>query len=207
MSLPEWDASSLAVGTNAVFRFTVAASSNEGDDVSWKKIQLKVTMAGATMSAVATVGNDPGVAGAGNLQIRDLSSNTSLDIATAFSGSVTTSTGTSTITGGNSGFVTIILNAEQTIVAGASKDYEISLTFANLTTGAGNSSAALLLNLQETSKSSATTFSGIETGTIDGEPSFIWSDGSASQHSETTSDWANGFRVKVLPSTSKTVSN
>ncbi len=200
LSLSSVQPSTLSAGEVAVLKFKVAADS--GDDVSWGKIQLYVQMTGATMSAV-----DAAPSTTGNVKIENVSTGTNLNIGTAYSGSAVTSTGQATITGGNAGYVTMILAADEEVAAGTTKEYKISLTFANLTSGAGNSYALVKLNKEESTLVTATTYNTVETGTGDGQPSFIWSDNSAVSHSHASSDWANGVYVKTLPSSVNTVSN
>lgn len=184
-----------------VFRFKVAADANE--DVSWKKVQLYVAMTGATMTAVDS---NPGTTG--TVKIKDLTgTNANLNIVTAFSGNAVASSGQAVIAGGGTGYVTLILNTAQTVSKGSSKDYEISLTFSSISGTVGASYGRFYLNLQETDKVTASGWSGVETGTYDGIPSFIWSDNAVTSHTEDTLDWLNGRYVKVLPSDSVTVTN
>lgn len=189
----------LTNGLRKVMKFTVAADSAE--QVAWRKVQLAVTMTSATMSAATA---NPGTTG--TVQIKDVSSGSNLNIATGFSGSTATASTTVTITGGNAGYVTLMLANEEVVSAGSAKEYEVYLTFADVPSG--SASAVVNLHRQETSVVAATTFSGAEGGTpFNGNPSFIWSDYSTVGHSQDTStDWANGVYVKTLPSTSFTVS-
>jgi len=197
--------STLVNGSVAVLRFTVSADAAE--QVTWKKVQVKVVMTGATMSAVDTTA--PGTSG--NPTLRDVSSGTYLNIATAFSGSaVTASTTRAAIQGGNTGYVTLILNSEEVVSAGGSKTYELALTFVNVPTGTESASAVLNLHRTETAKVAATTFDNAELsdalGVYNGSPSFIWSDSSVVGHSESTADWANSVYIKTLPSVTVTTS-
>ncbi len=186
----------LTNGLRKVMTFTVAADSAE--QVAWKKIQLNVAMTNATMTAVTAA---PGTTG--NVQIRDVSTGSNLNVATAFSGVNTASATQAVITSGNSGYVTLFLNQEAIVPAGSSRAYEVSLTFEGVTTGG---KAVVSLYRTETTKVGGTTFDLLE-GTYDGSPSFAWSDYSVVGHSETTSaDWANGVYVKTLPSNSYTLS-
>lgn len=180
-----------------VIRFTVAADSAE--QVSWKKVQLAVTMSGATMTAVTAA---PGTSG--NVTLKPVGGS-NLNIATAFSGSTAAASTTAAITGGTTGYVTLILNTAEDIAAGSSKTYEVALTFSDLTASAsGGANASVKLHQAETTLVAATTQSAVENsdsnGVINGSPSFIWSDNSAVGHSESTSDWANSVFVKTLPS-------
>ncbi len=195
----------LTTGLRKVMKFTVAADSAE--QVAWKKMQLAVSMTGATMTAASAA---PGTTG--TIQIKEVGASSNLNVATGYSGSTATASTTDAIVGGSTGYVTFILNAEEVIPAGGSKSYEVYLTFANLTSGSGNSSAVVNLHRQESTVVAATTYANAENsdanGVENGSPSFIWSDYSTVGHSEATSaDWANGVFVKELPSTSFTLSN
>lgn len=192
----------LTNGLRKVMRFTVAADSAE--QVAWKKIQLAVSMTSATMSAASA---NPGTTG--TVQIKDVASGSNLNIATAFSGSTAAASTTATITGGNTGYVALILNTEEVIPAGGSKDYDVYLTFADVPST--SASAVVNLHRAETTLVAATLQATVENsdanGVINGSPSFIWSDYSTVGHSESTAtDWSNGVYVKTLPSTSFTIS-
>lgn len=184
----------LRAGESAVLRFTVAADSKE--QVAWKKVQVRVSMTGATMTAVDAA---PGLTG--NVRLRDVTLGQNVNIATAFSGATNT-TGQAAITGGNTNYVSLVLDQEQIVAAGGTKTYELSLTFTDLAE-TGTVSSAVRLHLTEATLVNATTYANVEeslTGASSADPSFIWSDYSAANHSETTSDWANGVYVKELPS-------
>ncbi|MDP2704039.1 MAG: hypothetical protein Q8P01_02330 [bacterium] len=176
----------LSAGETSVLRFRVAADS--GESISWKKITLRVSMTGATMVAPDAV---PGTTG--NVKVKELTStNSNLNIANVSGGP---------IPGGASGFVPIVLANEERISAGAYKDYEVSLTFMNLSPTVGAAYASVQLSLQETEGMGGAAFSAVQASNA----SFIWSDNSSVSHSETTLDWANGRYVKELPSQAKTV--
>ncbi|MEE8131803.1 MAG: hypothetical protein V3T98_02040 [Candidatus Paceibacterota bacterium] len=192
--------SKLSAGEVAVLRFDIAADS--GDDVSWGKIQLYVQMTGATMTAVDSA---PGTTG--TVKIKNLSTGSNLNIGTAYSGSAVGSTGQATITGGNAGYVSLTLASDEVIAASTDREYEITLTFSNLSSTVGAAYIVLKLNKEESSLLTATAYNTVETSTEDGQPSFIWSDNSAVTHSHTSSDWANSVYVKTLPSNSVTIQN
>jgi hypothetical protein len=199
ITLPTQSYTLTAGDAQEAFSFTVAADSAE--DVSWKKIQLQVAMTDASMAAVGAAPSTTG-----NVSIKDVNVGTTIDIVSAFSGTGTASTGQAGIAGGLTGYVTLVMSAEEQIAAGGSKTYEVGLPFTQLSTAAGASpTAKVKLYLQETATVTATTYNGVETSTTDGQPSFIWSDHSATTHSETSADWFNGRYVKTLPSVSKSV--
>ncbi|OGG41334.1 hypothetical protein A3A21_04285 [Candidatus Jorgensenbacteria bacterium RIFCSPLOWO2_01_FULL_45_25b] len=208
ITLPTQPGNKLGSGETPVLRFRIAADAKE--DVSWKKISLKVSMTGATMSAV-----DAAPSTTGNVKIKELTvTNGNLNIVSAYSSPGTASSSQNTIVGGSTGYVSLILNSAETIAAGAYRDYEVSLSFVNLVSTVGGAYGTFQLHLQETDNAAASGWSGVEgivggadVATADHEPSFIWSDNSATSHSESTYDWNNGRYVKTLPSDQKTVSN
>ncbi len=208
ISLPTQPGNKLGAGEVAVLRFRVAADAKE--NVSWKKASFKVSMTGATMSAVDAA---PGTTG--NIKLKELTvTNSNLNIVSAYSNPGTASSSQVTITGGTSGYVSLILNAAQDIAAGSYRDYDLALSFVNLSATVGGAYGTFQVYLQETDNAAASGWSGVEgivggTGvaTADHEPSFIWSDNSATTHTEATFDWNNGRYVKALPSDQKTVSN
>jgi hypothetical protein len=200
IAAPTAASSKLTVGQIPVMKFKIKADGPE--QVAWKKIQFKVSMTGASMSAVTAV---PGTTG--NVILKDVSSGSNLNISSAFSASAVGGTTQSAIGGGTTGYVTLNLNSEQVISAGAEKEYELQLTFADVSGTVGAASVIASLNKEETTLVSASSVSTVETATLDGQPSFIWSDYSVTTHSESTSDWANGVFVKTLPSSLITISN
>ena len=193
----------LATGQKAVMKFKIKADGPE--TVAWKQIQFKVSMTGATMSAVAAVPSTTG-----NVALKDVSTGSNLDLASAFSSASATTGENVAIQGGNTGYVSLLLASAQEIAAGAEKEYELQLTFADVSGTVGAASAQVNLYRSETTLVTATTVAGVRgsLGTAtDAAPSFVWSDYSVVGHSESTADWANGVLVKILPSSSVTVSN
>lgn len=193
----------LVTGTIPTLKFKIKADGPE--QIAWKQIQFKVSMTGATMSAVNA---NPGQSG--NVSLKRVGAASNLNIASAFSSTATTTGEQAAITGGNTGYVSLLLNAEEVIPAGTEQEYELSLTYANLTSGTGNSSAVVNVHRSETVKVSATTVAAVRSslGTAtDAAPSFVWSDYSDVSHTESTTDWANGYLLKLMPSPSVTISN
>ncbi len=193
----------LIVGQIPVMRFKIKADGPE--TVAWKQIQFKVSMTGATMSAVNAV---PGTTG--NIALKDVSTGSNLDIASAFSSTSTTTGEQAAITGGNTGYVSILLNSAQEIATGAEKEYELQLTFADVSGTVGAASVIASIYRGESTLVSASTVANVRSsiGTAtDAAPSFVWSDYSVTGHTESTADWANGVLVKILPSSSVTISN
>lgn len=186
----------LTTGTIPVMRFKIKADGPE--QVAWKQIQFKVSMTGATMSAVDTA---PGTSG--NVTLKKVGASTNLNIATAFSGAGTASSTTAAIAGGGTGYVKLILSSEEVIPANAEQEYELALTFANLTSGTGNSAAVINIHRAETTKTAASAYANMSQTAH----SFVWSDYSNVSHAETTADWANAYLLKLLPSSSVTLTN
>ena len=203
IAAPTAASSKLTVGQIPVMKFKIKADGPE--QVAFKQIQFKVSMTGATMSAVDAV-----PATTGNVTLKDVSAGSNLNIASAFSSTSTTTGAQTTITGGATGYVSLLLNSEQVISAGAEKEYELQLTFADVSGTVGAASVIASIHRSETSLVSATTVSGVRSslGTAtDAAPSFVWSDYSVTSHSESTADWANGVLVKIMPSSLITISN
>lgn len=187
--------SNLTNGQVKVLKFRITADSKE--QISWKKMQFKVSMTGATVTAAAT----------SNVIIRDVASSVNLTLSAAFSGpKVEMGTSSLPIYGGASGFVTVVLADPQDVVAGSYKDYELILTFANVPSSASGASASAVVFTYLGEKEAS--FGDIQylEGVINGIPSFIWSDNSALGHTEQTKDWANGVYVKDFGD-SVTISN
>ncbi|MDP1689428.1 MAG: peptidoglycan-binding domain-containing protein [bacterium] len=193
----------LSAGTLSVVKFKIKAEGPE--QIAWKQIQFKVAMTGATMTAVTAV---PGEAGA-VVYLKEVGSS-NLNLASAFSSSATTTGEVAAIQGGNTGYVSLLLNAEQTIASGSEKEYELGLTFADVTGTVGGGSAVISLHRSETTLFNATTVALVRAnlGTAtDAAPSFVWSDYSDVGHSESTADWANGVLLRILPSNTVTMTN
>ncbi len=101
-----------------------------------------------------------------------------------------------TITGS---VITISFTTEEVISAGSSKTFYLKATIAN----SGTSGDSVATNL-------ATPYGTTTTGTASaleqaGNVNIIWSDNSATPHSQTSSDWCNSEFVKTLPSNSQTL--
>lgn len=196
----------LATGQKAVMKFKIKADGPE--TVAWKQIQFKVSMSGATMSAVDAV---PGTTG--NVVLADITggSRTNLSLASAFSSTSTSTGAQTTITAGVTGYVSFLLTSEQAIAAGAEKEYELQLTFADVPNAVTSAaSAQISLHRTETVLVNASTVAVVRTSlgsATDAAPSFVWSDYSVVSHSESTADWANSVLVKILPSSSVTIVN
>jgi len=203
---PTAASSKLTAGLIPVIRFTIKADGPE--QVAWQQIQFKVSMTGATMTAIDDVPST-----SGTVQLKEIGVSTPLNIASGFSSTSNSTAEQVAFQGGDTGYVSLYMNAEQVIAAGATKTYELSLTFANLGGTAGTSYASVSIYESETTVSNGITVTGVSgvrgsSGTTtDAAPSFVWSDYSNTAHTVSTADWANGVYVQELPSSPITISN
>lgn len=171
-------------------RFRVGAvSASPNGNISWKKIQFKVSMINATMSAASLA----------NTAIVRASNGQTLALAAVYSGESLFSPTHDAITGGHFGYVTLILAGTSTEVwPGYYEDYDLKLTFSDISPTDNSASAQVSLNRSETLVIGGVSYDNIE-GSPDGFPSFIWSDLSIPGiHATSSPEWANG--VYVLPS-------
>ncbi|KKP85460.1 MAG: hypothetical protein UR88_C0017G0006, partial [Candidatus Nomurabacteria bacterium GW2011_GWA1_35_8] len=184
---PNTGNNSLTAGSPiAALRFKVSADST--GSISWKKAVFQVAMSNATMSAASTA----------NVIVRNVSTGNALTLSTVYSGSTSTAATTATVTGGNTGYVGVELTTEEEISASGSRDYDLQLTFADITTTDNAGSAIVKLYREETSVVNATWYAGVAGAATDTNmtPSFIWSDRSVTSHATSTADWANGVFLK-----------
>lgn len=183
-----------------VLRFRVAADANGA--IGWRQVSFRVTLTNATMAGSAT---------AGNVVVRDVATGDSLTLATTYTGSGVAS-GTVVAVNTSPAYVTAVLTTPQEVAAGSSKDYDLELTFSQLTgTNANDSQAVVASFRNETVLRNATGYNWVAnaTGTDlaqDMQQSFVWSDRSVlGAVATTTNDWANG--VYVAPSLFTDVAN
>ena len=188
----------LTAGTIPVMKFKLKADGPE--QVAFKQVQFKVTVTGASMTAA-----DAAPGQTGNVTLKRVGASSNLNIATAVS--ATTDTGTATVglgsAGGQTGYVKLILATEEVIPSGQENEYELSLTFTGISGTVGASTLVANVHRAETTKTSASAYSTMSQSAH----SFVWSDYSNISHSETTADWANGYLLKVLPTSSVTLTN
>lgn len=178
-------------------RFRVAADAN--GNLAWRQVQFEVAMTGATMSAASPT----------NMALVRVSDSQTLALATVYSGAVGAGT-TATITGGNTAYVGFVLAGTSTeqIAAGSYQDYDLKLTFTDISATDNAANATVKLYKQETSLVNATWYAGVAGAEPDSNmnPSFIWTDRSVVGNlATTTADWANG--VYVNPSLFTDISN
>ena len=208
----------LTAGTIPVLKFKIKADGP--DQIAWKQIQFKVTVTQASMTAVEAV---PGLV-VGNVGLKDITggATTQLNIASAYSGTSTTTDAQNALgsPGGQTGYVGLLLNAENTITSGQEKEYELSLNFTGISGTVGLSTLVVQLHRTETTKSTGTV-SGVRASIStpsDASPSFVWSDYSVAGHTDTegssaaggntsTADWANSYLLKGIPSNTITLTN
>jgi len=171
-----------------VFKFKISA--DPAGTIEWGKVQFYVSMTGATMYGVNYQ----------NASIDNITDGINdIPMMAIFSDSSIQGNGHQPITGGNSGYVTFLPAIPERITAGSFKDYLLKLSFGDLVTSPG-AFASVSLNRSETNVSNASSYNQIE-GVYNGIPSLIWSDSSASSHTTSTPDWANGLYVKAFGDT------
>ncbi len=188
---------SLVLNTNPVAaRFRVAAGATP---ISFKSFSIKVEPTGATMTAATT----------STVTVYDItqSASTALTLATAVSGATTASTGQAAIVGGATGYVTVYFTTAEEIAANSYSDYDVLLTFSNISGTVGGAKLSTKLNVAETSIPTVGTFASIAAAGDDGNPAFIWSDNSKLSHSETTADWTSGYLTEMPVSSPWLLSN
>lgn len=206
--------SKLTSGTIPVFKFKIKADGS--DQVSWKQIQFKVSVAQASVGAVEAV---PG-SSVGNLGLKDITGGGSIQLNIASAFSAYNSYSASQISFGSSGtqtgYISLLLNSEQVVPAATEKEYELSLNMSGISSIVGASNVTISIYKQEIWKSIGTVGSVRASNGVknDASPSFIWSDNSASGHNDidsinvsSTPDWANGYLLMGLPSNTITLSN
>lgn len=191
----------LVNGSNDLIKFTVTnKSSNE--QLSWNVISFNVSGASATVPLFKISGAfDP----AASFTLRNLTNSVNLTIGT-----------TATAGSATAGQYTLYLATEEVIPAGGSRDYQISGSV--IAPGSNSSvSTQLVLRVDTTTASvkkgvawrnavgNANT--GVDAVVDATDSGFVWSDNSATGHSLTTADWANGVFVDTFPGNTRSLSN
>ena len=172
-----------------LMKFTVTADSAE--QVSIKRITLQISATNATVSLDTL----------GDIAIKDLTNN----VWYRTSDSTLTHTTTSDIGDGESATSTITFadTGGVTIAAGSSVTFQVYVNVTALGSGSASVQGKLILHTsEESSPATPAAYSSIASG----NNYFIWSDNSAVTHSESTSDWLNGYKVEGLPTSAKTIS-
>ncbi|MDD3285479.1 MAG: hypothetical protein PHG95_02490 [Patescibacteria group bacterium] len=172
-----------------IYNFSVSADSKE--DVAMKQLKFAVSLT----DNVGTTDNT--LAATGLKLYRNGSDITSLVGAMANLSEASTG-------------ITVAFTGEEVIAKGSTNVYSLRATLTGYTTGADDDSITVKLN----SDSSADLVSGtagtqntVAFATIDQNDNFVWSDNSATSHSLTSLDWTNGYQVKNLPFSGKTMNN
>ncbi|OGG41286.1 hypothetical protein A3A21_03980 [Candidatus Jorgensenbacteria bacterium RIFCSPLOWO2_01_FULL_45_25b] len=192
----------LATSIIPVMRFSITA--DPAGNMSWKKIQLKISTTGARMDAPMP---SPLLLGPENMRIISLDTSAILSMSDAYSASsVISASLEDPIERGKTGYLTLILKTSEIVTAGSVKTYEINLPFSDINPVPGTAIAnvSLYLNETKTKIGSATRDEIISNRRTD---SFVWSDMSNIGHSEASKDWQNGRYVLGLPSNSIVIGN
>lgn len=166
----------LTTGTNVVSKFSIASN---GGTIGWKKMIFNVTR---------SIGGTDTLSGTA---LWDMSTNT--EVAGAF-----TYTGTPSIEADNGVAGTIIFVAINEQQISGSKTYELRTNIAG-TLATGNN---INVNITQPSTNAAPNDYSTVAGTT---ATFVWTDVSATSHSESTLDWNNGLYVKNLPTSTQTL--
>ncbi len=161
--------STLTNGTATVAKFSVASN---GGTIGWKKMIFTITkvMSGTDTLASAT--------------LWDADTNTQIAGTAAFTGTVDVDNDTA-------GGLTFVATNEQQI--NGTKTYVLKMTVAGATT-AGDYLSVFIDQLP-TSFAASNDYTTVAATTA----TLVWSDLSASSHSTSTTDWANSYLVKNLP--------
>jgi hypothetical protein len=179
--------STLANGTNELFRLSVTANSG---DVSVYKFSFDITTTTASVSALqfVDVTDSP--------EVQLYSSSTAVQnipvIASIFL-DPNSQCGTSQCLQGGS---------ERVIAAGTTRTYVLRGTVSGVATGATVSTR--LIGDSAAQSNVATLMSSANTVESRRPSNFIWSDRSAGAHATTTNDWTNGYLVTGLNAPSST---
>jgi len=106
--------------------------------------------------------------------------------------------------------ITVAFTGEEVIAKGSTNVYSLRATLTGYTTGADDDSITVKLNSDSVLNDTTNTAAGV-IAEGDGKNNFVWSDNSATSHfvtsSVTSSDWTNGYQVKNLPFSGKTMNN
>ncbi len=164
----------------------VKVSADAAGDIGWKKIVFAVKKTAALSLGATTT-----------LKLYD-------DGGNQIAGTFATTTGD--LLGGldsldnlTSGNLIFVATTEEVISAGSSQTYRLEGSVAG--TASGSNYVEVSVPATSTSQSTGT-FSAIHTAVGDSSESFVWTDRSVigTAHSESTSDWANDYKVKGLNS-------
>jgi hypothetical protein len=165
------------------FKFRVYAD-GEGAVAVKKLPPFKVAMVDATLVSAST----------DRVLVYDLATGTLLTLSEVYSGVNPHAPTHENITSGEVGYVSTVFHTEEVVPAGSYKDYEVRFTYHDLNTVGGAAPKAIIgLHNNDTTKVAALPCANV----LARGASIVWSDLSATIHSEDSSDWHNGRYVDV----------
>ena len=176
----------LSAGEEPLMKFTVTA--DDAENVSIKRIALQISVNNATVSLDEL----------GDIAIKDLTNN----VWYRYEDSNLSHTTTSNISSGST--TTIITFTDEggvTIAAGSSVTFQVYINVDTVGTNSASVQGKLVLATGEDTNPAKGTVDA-----LDDNYYFIWSDNSVLDHSDSSSDWINGYKVEGLPTPAKTIS-
>ncbi len=192
ISLVALPSSVLSTGNQVAMRFTVSADG--AGDVAFDHIQV----------ALSKTAN-PTLASSGTSSLRRVGDSANLAGTTALTGALGAA-------GAAAGTLDILLTNEETVAAGTSRTYDVRLAVGG-SAGSGDSVSASLNGdgAAAGTESGLLTSAGAGLAEVAGTArNFVWSDVSSVTHGDlvvgSSTDWANGRYLKVLPSDTQTMS-
>ena len=183
-------------GSNDLLLFTVTNKSSNAQ-LSWNVVSFNVSGAAATVPLFG--------ANTAAFVIRDLTNSTNLTLGT-----------TATAGSASAGQYTIYIPTEEVIPAGGSRQYRLTGT---VVAPAADSSIStqIVLRVDTTVASIQKNVAwldavgnddtGVDAVVAATDAGFVWSDNSATTHSLTSTDWANGVYTDTFPATAQTRTN
>ncbi len=181
-------------GEMTVYKFSVTAASNA--DVTLKQFNLNMSRSGVALGSYCVFEN-------GTALDSSLYTIRGYDIAGVAS-PIDLTTANVLVQANDGGRISVLFNTERTVAAGTTKVYDIKATISGA--ALGDSLTHVLAD-----DASETNIAGANMGTAvdvigDNDSNFVWSDTSADAHSTSTADWTNGFHVKTLPTSARSLS-
>jgi len=168
-----------------IYNFSVSADSKE--DVAIKQLRFAVSL-------TDNIGTDNTLAATSLKLYRNGSDITSLVGAMADLNEASTG-------------ITVAFTDEEVIAKGSTNVYSLRATLTGYTASADDDSITVKLNSDSVLSDITNTAAGV-IAEGDGKNNFVWSDNSATSHSVASSeDWTNGYQVKNLPFSGKTMNN
>lgn len=180
-----------------IARFKVKAHSAER--IEWGAIGLQLTLLNASFSDA-------------QLTLRDITNSQDITVGTQ-----APTTSSLDLTGDSTKSVILYLSTPQQIAAGGERVYAVKITATPSQFGTANETETLTTRLVLHNDSSSTNIANAATfsfgagarvdATLDSaDNAFVWSDFSNTNHSLSTTDWANGVYVETFPSNTWTLS-